>query len=95
MSTAPHTPKGLPLPEHHRAVLRAVVEAEGERGACARTGLSRNAIVRALAGLGLYRGTHELLCRRLGLQDDGSGWDLDLTADPISSPSGSTEGGTR
>jgi len=49
---------GTPLSAFDRERLRTLVARDGERGALARTKLSRWTLARALAGLPLYAGSH-------------------------------------
>lgn len=52
---------GRPLPEELRAHLVALVGKLGEKGCCTQLQLSRTTLSRAMAGLGLRRGTITLI----------------------------------
>lgn len=58
---------GSPLPDELRASLAEFVRAHGEEKAIESLGLSRITLARAMAGLGLRRGTIVLV--RVGLQN--------------------------
>lgn len=57
--------RNVPLDGEHAARLRALVESDGERAAMAFTGLSRMAILSALAGRPLTLGTRTVIHVRL------------------------------
>jgi hypothetical protein len=61
MTDKRHAPKGEPLAADDLAWLADLVRTEGEHAAIARTGMSRNALHRCLAGLGVYAGTRALV----------------------------------
>jgi hypothetical protein len=50
-------PRGRPISPEHRAKLRRLVDAVGPREAAERLGVSRTALVHALADLDILRGT--------------------------------------
>jgi hypothetical protein len=66
MSTTQHTKaacttKSEPLPRDLRTHLQRIYERDGERAVLALTRISRNALYRCLAGLGVRRGTEALV----------------------------------
>ncbi len=62
----PHPTPGIPLHEGLRMRLAAFVSKHGEKPACAVLQVSRPALLRALAGVGVRRGTALLI--EVGLQ---------------------------
>ncbi|MBK8998072.1 MAG: hypothetical protein IPM35_20300 [Myxococcales bacterium] len=52
---------GMPIPAHHREWICRLLDAEHEHVVAARVGLSRLALVRAMAGLPVMRGTHAII----------------------------------
>jgi hypothetical protein len=66
MENANHKFNGEPLAAEHREKLLAFVKATGERQAMARIGVSRQAMTRAMSGLGVYPSTRDAILRALG-----------------------------
>ena len=63
---APRARLGTPLPEDLRNALAAMVREHGDREAAKRVQVSTNTIQRALAGLGVNRGTVALIRAAVG-----------------------------
>jgi hypothetical protein len=61
-----------PLSSAEREELGRAVSLLGERTAVERLGLGRQTLARALAGLGLYPGTHALIRERLASLSEAS-----------------------
>jgi DNA invertase Pin-like site-specific DNA recombinase len=60
---------GAPLTEEQRARIKRLVDRVGETEAARRLGLPRQTLARALAGLGLRRGTAVLFIQQLDALD--------------------------
>ena len=69
--TAPRPRSGAPLDADLRQALSALVARLGENAACARVGVSNATFARALAGLGITKGTVALI--RAALAESGAG----------------------
>lgn len=68
--TAARSRLGVPLPEDMRPKLAALVAQFGENAACERVGVTHATLARALAGLGIQRGTVALIQGALAGQRD-------------------------
>ena len=61
----PFRPLGHPLTELDRARVRELIDRLGERQAAVTLGVADRTLLRAVAGIGVYRGTAALIRERL------------------------------
>lgn len=63
---------GDPLPEDHRRRIRSLIDEHGEVGAGELLGISRQALARAVGGLGVRAGTAALVREALAKLDEAA-----------------------